>query len=145
MSQPGPPLSPARQGLILGAAGLALWGLLLWPAFRLAGNVGVQGLTVSLLLSLMPGWMVLLVLGQFTATVPMAPMAASGVRLFCVGTGCVLIRLVRPDWGWLSFYLWVGLTYFPLLILETWLIVRSLPRTQPSKDESTSDNESVSA
>lgn len=145
MSQPGPPLSPVRQGLLLGVVGIGLWVLLVWPAFKLAGTNGLLGLTVAAFLCLLPGLAVLLVLGQFAATQPMAPFAASGVRLFCVGLGCIVVQAVRPDWGFRSFFIWVGLFYFPLLVLETFLMVRHLPRKQPLTDQPSSDNESVSA
>lgn len=145
MSQPGPPLSPARQALLLGVVGIGLWGSLGWPAYHLAGTDGLLGLTVSALLCLIPGLAVLLVLGKFAATQPMAPIAASGVRLFCVGVGCVVVRALRPEWTFMSFYLWVGLFYFPLLVLETFFQVKSLPQGKPAADQSSSDNESVSA
>lgn len=145
VTQPDPPLSPARQGLLLGVAGTGLWVLLAYPAFALAGIDGVIGLSVSAILCLLPGLVVLLVLGQFAATQPMAPFAGSAVRLFCVGVGCLVVRVVRPDWGFQGFFLWVSLYYFVLLILETFLLVRHLPRSSTTSEQASLDDELDSA
>ena len=115
-----------RQGLLLLAVSVALWVVLAGPAWASAGSHGLAGLTLAAGVCLVPGVIVLLVLGQLASTQPMALLAGSSVRIVFVFGSCLLVSEFAPSWGFKEFFLWLILYYFALLIVETVFMLQQL-------------------
>jgi hypothetical protein len=110
-------------------------------AYRLSGVVGLEGLSIAALLSLVPGWLVFWGVAAASQSSDqknqsMAVLAATCVRLRFVLFGVLLMKSVRPDLGLKEFHIWVIAFYGVSLMVETVLLVKSLPKTGSVGDES---------
>jgi peptidoglycan/LPS O-acetylase OafA/YrhL len=110
-------------------------------AYRLSGVVGLEGLSIAALLSLVPGWLVFWGVAAASQSSDqknqsMAVLAATCVRLMFVLFGVLLMKSVRPDLGLKEFHIWVIAFYGVSLMVETVLLVKSLPKTGSVGDES---------
>jgi hypothetical protein len=106
---------------------LLLWGLLIYPGWRLWGDaVWAQSLS-ALGLCLIPA-MAALAWAQRNATPEMqlvAVLGGSGIRLACALGGGLLLHTTLPQTFTNIFWLWLALFYMFILALETILVVRT--------------------
>lgn len=110
------------------------WLLFGGLAYRLSGVIGLEGLSIAALLSLLPGWLVFWGVAVTSQTSDqknpsMAVLAATCVRLMFVLFGVMLMKSIRPDLGLKEFHIWVIAFYGVSLIVETLLLVKSLPKS----------------
>ena len=122
--------------MVLGVVSLVCWLLMAGPAWLLAGTTGLVGLTLAAVLCVLPGAIVILVLGQLAAVQPMAPLAGSVIRMVFVFAGCLAVQELFPQWGFAVFFLWVILFYVVLLVLETALMVQRMKNLEQPADQS---------
>ncbi len=117
-----------RKLMLLLCAAAAMWLLMAWPAHRLAGSLGLEGLTYAGLLCLAPGWLVVYVTSRYpeAGSPSSAVLLGTGLRMAFVLIGMVGIRSVRPDLGHNEFQLWLVLYYLAFLAVETVMVVKSI-------------------
>lgn len=130
----------ARRSGWLTASVALFWLMFAGPAFWLSGVVGLEGLSIAALLSLVPGWLVFWGVAVVSGVPgqngqPMAVLAATGVRLMFVLFGVLLMKSIRPDLGLREFHGWVIAFYFVSLMVETLLLVRSLPKSAADSEK----------
>ena len=114
----------------LAAAGLGFWLLLAGPAYLVAGQNGLEGLSFAALLCLLPGWLVFF-LGTLYGVANMqvaVVLFGTGLRLVFVLTGTLLIQSLRPDLGFREFIVWLIVFYLFTLVFETALVLRQQPK-----------------
>ena len=119
--------TPLQRCGVLTACTVALWVVLAGPAYWLAGNLGLEGLTYSALLCWLPGCLLFLVipflgLANNKAT---AFLAGSGLRMFVVLVATLVLQEFRADLGLKEFLGWLVAFYSVTLLVETLLIVKS--------------------
>ncbi|MCX7419205.1 MAG: hypothetical protein NT013_06665 [Planctomycetia bacterium] len=122
-----------RSGWLTASAGLA-WLVFAGLAYRLSGVVGLEGLSVAALLSLLPGWLVFWGVAAVSQASDqngqsMAVLVATCVRLMVVLFGVLLMKSIRPDLGLKEFHVWVIVFYGVSLMVETLLLVKSLSKS----------------
>lgn len=122
-----------RSGWLTASTGLA-WLVLAGLAYRLSGVVGLEGLSVAALLSLVPGWLVFWGVAAVSQAPDqngqsMAVLAATCVRLMFVLFGVLLMKSIRPDLGLKEFHVWVIAFYGVSLMVETLLLVKSFSKS----------------
>jgi len=116
-----------RRCVWLAALAITLWGLLLFPAYRLGGGDGVEGLTLAALLCLVPGWLVFVFSTRFStdnARLPFVVIGGSVLRIVFVLMGMFAIRHVREDLQFHEFILWLLVFYMGMLAAETGLMLK---------------------
>ncbi len=128
---------PFWQAAILGLVGVVLWGLLAGPAWLLAGQDGLVGLTVAAAICLLAGVPILLFVGLLSNSQSMLPLLGSVLRLVFVFCGCLTVLELMPAWGFREFLIWLIIFYFVLLVVETAFILRGL---KVDSDSGNSDN-----
>lgn len=128
---------PFWQAAILGLVGVVLWGLLAGPAWLLAGQDGLVGLTVAAAICLLAGVPILLFVGLLSNSRSMLPLLGSVLRLVFVFCGCLTVLELMPAWGFREFLIWLIIFYFVLLVVETAFILRGL---KVDSDSGNSDN-----
>ncbi len=109
------------------------WLLMAGPAWLVAGTKGIQGLSIATAVCFIPGVLFCFVVIIFRKAVTESPlliMAWSGIRLFFVLGGVLLIRMIRPDLGWKEFLVWLILSYFVNLAIDTWWVIRAVNAQQ---------------
>jgi len=114
----------------LTAATLAVWLLLVAPAWALAGLLGLEGLSYAALICLVPGWLVFLMTAAYgfgTSQGAVVVLSGTGVRMAFVLGGALTFRALRPDFGFREFYVWLVVFYLTTLLLETMLTLRHRP------------------
>ena len=124
----GPAGPLAQSGVLTGAVAL-LWAVLAWPAYRVSGIVGLQGLILAALLCLVPGWLVFWGASRYRVaqSAGAAVMAGGVLRMLFVLFGVLAIGKLLPAMGDWQFLLWVVPFYLVTLVVETWLLLRRLP------------------
>lgn len=125
------------SGLLLWA--LALWLVLLYPAFALGGSDGVEGLTLAAVLCLLPGWLVLAIgsrWGTDSSQAPLLVIGGSVLRMLFVLGGMLVVQGVREDLQFHEFVLWLLVFYLGMLAVETRLLLRTTAEGQRVKQES---------
>lgn len=106
----------------LTVATLVLWGLLAAPAWLAAGRDGLVGLSIAAGLCFVPG-VVASVIASRTDWIPhpLGQMVVAMMLRMVVGLGGLLVvRDVRPDWGFREFAAWLVCFYVGLLAVETY-------------------------
>ena len=116
-----------RRCGVLTACAAALWVVLAGPAYAVAGMLGLEGLTYSALLCVLPGCFLFFAIPyfEFAQNKAYAFLAGSGLRMFVVLIATVLLHEVRADLGLKEFLSWLVVFYSVTLLVETLLIVRS--------------------
>lgn len=125
-------INVARQCLWLTLGLLALWGVLSFPAYKIAGQRGLEGVTYAGLLCLIPGCLSLLLAGVFLnsgSPGSQGVLLSTGLRLMTVGLAAVFMLSARPDLRFWQFHVWLVLFYCASLALETCFILKGLQRT----------------
>ena len=135
------PKSPARRCGLLAASSVLLWVVLAGPAYWVAGELGLEGLSYSALLCTLPGCVLFLVIPffEFAQNKAFAFLAGSGLRMFAVLVATLLLREVRPDLGLRQFLSWLVVFYSVTLLVETLLIVAS-PEGKTARNGMKSDS-----
>ncbi len=119
--------TPMQRCGVLTASAVVLWVLLAGPAYWLAGSLGLEGLTYSALLCVVPGCLLFVVIPffEFAQTKAFAFLAGSGLRMFVVLVATLILHEVRADLGLKEFLSWLVVFYSVTLLVETLLIVKS--------------------
>jgi hypothetical protein len=119
--------TPLRRCGLLTACAAALWMVLAGPAFWLAGNLGLEGLTYAALLCWLPGCLLLLAIPflKFAKNKAYAFLAGSGLRMVVVLVATLVLQEFRADLGLKEFLSWLIVFYSVTLLVETLLIVKS--------------------
>ena len=110
------------------AATLTLWILLLLPAYWVAGPAGLEGLSYSALLCLIPGWLAFWLAknsDQPGKQASLAILASSVLRLLFVLFGTLVVQAVRSHLGLREFLVWLIVFYMATLLIETLLVLRT--------------------
>jgi hypothetical protein len=116
-----------RRCGVLTACTAALWVMLAAPAYWLAGNLGLEGLTYSALLCCLPGCLLFFAIPffRFAQNKAYAFLVGSGLRMFVVLIATMVFREFRADLGLKEFLGWLVVFYSVTLLVETLLIVKS--------------------
>lgn len=113
-----------RDAAILGCSGVAMWALLLVPAWLLAKMLGVVGLTISAVLCVFPGCIIVVWKGYLSPSQNALFLVSTGLRFGLVFGSAMLAKLARPEFGISEFYIWLIVFYLYALAIETWLVLR---------------------
>jgi phosphoglycerol transferase MdoB-like AlkP superfamily enzyme len=118
--------TPMQRCGVLTASALALWALLAGPAYWLAGTLGLEGLTYSALLCVVPGCLLFLAIPffEFAQNKAYAFLVGSGLRMFVVLVSTLVLHEIRADLGLKEFLSWLVVFYSVTLLVETLLIVK---------------------
>lgn len=89
------------------------------------GPKGVEGVTYSVLLCLVPGWLTIFVSGLLKNSefVMVLVLVGGGLRTLFVLLGLMVLGTLRRDLGINEFVVWLIASYLVSLVIETWLIV----------------------
>jgi hypothetical protein len=122
--------------LLIGGA-IAIWLLLLYPAYRLGGEAAILFSTVALLLCLAPTVLTMLWTRWATAQSPeqqlVAVLGGTGVRMGLVlAVGLALYRW-SPSFSHVRFLFWLLVFYLLTLALEITLLIAGERTAQNSK------------
>jgi hypothetical protein len=119
--------TPLRRCGVLTTCTAALWAILAGPAFWLAGNLGLEGLTYAALLCWLPGCLLFFAipLFEFAKNKAYAFLAGSGLRMAVVLIATLILQELRADLGLKEFLGWLIAFYSVTLLVETLLIVKS--------------------
>jgi len=118
--------------LRLAAATLGLWMLCAGPAWLIAKQSGLEGLTYALLLCLIPG-IVTLRLAKVgnSRQAPYAVLMGMGLRMASVLMGALALWAFRPDLGPGAFHVWLIVGYLVTLAVETRMLLADITVTRP--------------
>ncbi len=116
-----------RPSAWLSAAVVALWLVLAGPAWWLAGRSGIEGLSYSAVLCLVPGWLVFFLSSRYRVadTRVQVILIATTVRLLFVAAGTLVVLQVRPELRLREFLVWIIVFYLATLVAETALLLKS--------------------
>ena len=100
-------------------------GLAALVSYRWVGLKGVEGVVVSGLLCLIPGWLTIFISnlvkqGSFAVYLVLVAMIN---RMIFVLVGVLAVKKLRPDLGFYEFTIWLLAAYMVALALETWLVM----------------------
>ena len=90
------------------------------------GLKGAEGVTYSVALCLVPGWLTIYIgdLLRHRDIAAYAVIAGTVVRMVFVLLGLFAVGLVRPDLGFREFTVWLIVGYMVSLALETWMVLQ---------------------
>lgn len=119
--------SALRASVWLSAAVVVLWLVLAGPAWWLAGRSGIEGLSYSAVLCLVPGWLVFFLSSRYrvAGTRIQVILIATTVRLLFVAAGTLVVLQVRPELRLREFLVWIIVFYLATLVAETALLLKS--------------------
>lgn len=134
--------TPMRRCGVLTASATVLWVVLAGPACALAGRLGLEGLTYSALLCVVPGCLLFLAMPffEFAQNKAYAFLVSSGIRMFLVLVATLVLHEIRADLGLKEFLSWLVVFYSVTLLIETLLIVKSPEASAISSAEKPSSN-----
>jgi hypothetical protein len=122
--------------LLVGGA-VAIWLLLLYPAYRLGGEAAILFSTVALLLCLAPTVLTMLWARWATSQSPEQQMVAvlggTGVRMGLVLTVGLALYRWSPTFSHVRFLFWLLVFYLLTLALEITLLIAGERTVQDSK------------
>ncbi len=122
----------SRCGWLL-AATAGCWLLFAGPAWWLAGGRALEGMTIAAVLCFVPGCLVFLLealVESLRSQTPMLILAGTVLRMLFVLAGLMVVRSVRPDLGFREFTVWLLVFYLAMLLVETWVVTRSMPEAE---------------
>ena len=122
----------------LAVATLALWAILFWPAKMIGGRDGIEGLTISAVLCLIPGWLVFALCTQFRhagTQMPLVVLGGSVLRMLFVLFGLFVVQGMREDLSFREFTVWLLAFYLGTLATETLLMLKSQPAAKAASPE----------
>jgi hypothetical protein len=116
-------LSPAGRVVVLGLTALVAWLMLLLPAFAIAGNKGIEGLTIAALVCLFLGAPIVWIVARIPVSPNRVWFVVAGMTLRTTAVALVVLVLwkSRTDLGWADLYCWIVVFYNIMLIVETYL------------------------
>ena len=100
-------------------------GLSALVSYRWVGLKGVEGIVVSGLLCLIPGWLTIFIsnlVKQGSLAVYLVLVAMIN-RMIFVLVGVLAVQKLRPDLGFYEFTIWLLAAYMVALAWETWLVM----------------------
>lgn len=109
------------------AIAVLLWCVLLWPAWQVAGQNGLVGLSIAAVLCAIPAVIVASASGLFAPGSSQATWIALGgsvLRMIFVLMGTLVVRAVQPQLWIREFLVWLVVFYLVMLLTETLLVVR---------------------
>ena len=114
------------QSVRLFLALFVLWVVLVAPAYLVAGQQAVLGLSAAVCLCLLPGIAVFVLQGgPLGGQRPLSGLLIGmGLRLVFVLTAVLVVRQVRPDLPATVFLVWIVPAYLVALAVETRLVVK---------------------
>jgi hypothetical protein len=115
--------SALRNAVRLTLFGILFWLLLAGPAWWIANQAGLIGLTTAAGLCLMPGYLAVTVRSWAGESQSTFMLAAGGIRLAFVLTGVLVVKFQWPDVGISEFHVWLIAFYLFTLAFETRLVV----------------------
>ena len=89
------------------------------PAWLVAGDKGLVGLSVAAVLCTLPGCLVVEFKGLVGDSQATLVLAAGGLRMFFVLLGALMAKFVVEGYGLKEFFVWLILFYLFTLALET--------------------------
>lgn len=100
-------------------------GLAALVSYRWVGLKGVEGVVVSGLLCLIPGWLTIFIssLVKRGSLAVYLVLVAMINRMVFVLVGVLAVKKLRPDLGFYEFTIWLLAAYMVALALETWLVM----------------------
>ena len=112
---------------ILAGATILLWAVLCYPGYLLRGELGLLHGGVALGLCLVPA-LGTLAWATWPGTTPenrvVALLGGSGVRMLVSLGGGFLLYKGLPEWFPDSFWIWMGVFYLFVLVMEVTLVLR---------------------
>ena len=98
------------------------------------GVKGVEGVTYSVLLCLVPGWLTIYAadLMRQRSLAAYIVLVGTGLRILFVLLGLMAVATLRQDLGFREFTVWLVASYLAALVLETWIVL--LPSTSKAAD-----------
>ena len=119
--------------LVLAAA--ALWLVLSVPAQRMGGMSGIWGLTLAAAIAVVPGCLVIFFNGRAASADSRSVILLAGtlIRMGLVLGSVLVIRYLRPDWGFREFYLWLIVFYLGALAIETAMLAGQIRGRRPAR------------
>lgn len=117
-----------RLTLVFGVA----WSVCFWPARTLRPEEGVWWMTVACLISLIPGWGIVLIefLPWFRGSLNKLIVGQMSVRFLSVLVACAVIKIMRPQLGLVDFYLWLLIYYLVAMVVEVMFLRQKLQAIQ---------------
>jgi hypothetical protein len=118
--------------LHLGTMVAVLWGLLLYPAYRIGGRDALIGLSVAAGLCLVPGWIVFVIASRIHGAgsqLPVVVIGGSVLRLLFVLLGVIVVQGAWQGLGFTEFVVWLLLFYMATLAVETRLMLKGLTKS----------------
>lgn len=119
----------------LSVATLALWVLLLVPAWFVGGREGLIGVSAAAVLCSLPGFIVFWLAAAYGAAgsqVPLVILGSTLLRMVFVFLGMVIVQSADRHLGMREFVIWLLAFYVVLLGVETMLV---LPRQTNSNGQ----------
>ena len=116
----------SQPSMFLLWSGVLLWVVLSGPAYWWGGRDGFLGLSLSAVLCILPGVVVLWLADRFFGeqTRVWAILAGSGLRLVVVVPG-ILVAVRWAGWGFRTIGVWAVIFYLFALAVETRLLTQS--------------------
>ena len=101
------------------------WLLCFWPARIRSGDDGVWWMSLAAACSLVPGWLVVVLsqLRVFRNEILLMAFQAT-VRFLSILAAVLIVKWVRPDFGFFDFYGWLILFYLLALSVEVLFLGR---------------------
>lgn len=121
---------------------VVIWLVLVGPAYYFSGSLGVEGLTLSAFLCLIPGWLVFWIVSRYgdASNFVMASFAGTMVRMFFVLGGVMIVKALGRYPRDTDFLVWVVLVFLALLAVETLLLVKQLQSVDTTESISEPEN-----
>lgn len=116
-----------------------LWLVSIAPAYYFSGILGVEGLTLSAFLCLIPGWLAFWIVSRYgdASDFVIASFASTLVRMFFVLTGVLIVKSTKRYSEITDFLVWVILFFLGTLAIETWLTIKHLQATKSKSEDTT--------
>ena len=117
--------SLSRRQAVFTVGMLVFGGIAAAVAFGLVGLWAVEGVSYSVLLCLVPGWLTIYsgVLLKRTELSAYIVLVGTGLRVVFVLLGLFVVGALRQDLGFREFTVWLIVSYLVALALETWIVL----------------------
>ncbi len=117
--------SLSRRQAVFTIGMMVFGGVAAAVAFGLVGLRAVEGVSYSVLLCLVPGWLTIYsgVLLKRTELSAYIVLVGTGLRVVFVLLGLFVVGALRQDLGFREFTVWLIVSYLVALALETWIVL----------------------
>lgn len=121
-------------GLLTAVIGVG-WVLSFWPARTLRGEAGVLWMSIAAICCLVPGWFVVVLGGlAIFRNEMMLILVQMAVRAGAAATAAIVVRLLKRDFGFVDFSMWLILFYVLSLVAEVYFVRSMLKQTENKTD-----------